>query len=93
MKIKNIILALALLSTLPMTAQEYSLTLKECLEKGLENNYSLRIVRNREQMAANNTGWANAGMLPTATATASYSGTLNNSDSEPRSRCLHSEPT
>lgn len=84
MKIKNIILALALLSTLPMTAQEYSLTLKECLEKGLENNYSLRIVRNREQMAANNTGWANAGMLPTATATASYSGTLNNSDSEPR---------
>ena len=34
--------------------------------------------------AENNTGWANAGMLPTATATASYSGTLDNSDIEPR---------
>ena len=84
MKIKQIITASALLLTLTATAQEQSRTLKECLEQGLENNYSLRIVRNREKVAENNTGWANAGMLPTATATASYSGTLDNSDIEPR---------
>lgn len=84
MKIKQIITASALLLALTATAQEQSRTLKECLEQGLENNYSLRIVRNREKVAENNTGWANAGMLPTATATASYSGTLDNSDIEPR---------
>lgn len=84
MKIKQIITASALLLTLTATAQEQSRTLKECLEQGLENNYSLRIVRNREKVAENNTGWANAGMLPTATATASYSGTLDNSDIELR---------
>ena len=84
MKIKQIITASALLLALTSTAQEQSRTLKECLEQGLENNYSLRIVRNREKVAENNTGWANAGMLPTATATASYSGTLDNSDIEPR---------
>lgn len=84
MKIREIITASALLLTLSAAAQEESRTLSECLETGLENNYSLRIVRNREKTAENNTGWANAGMLPTATATASYSGTLDNSDIEPR---------
>ena len=84
MKIREIITASALLLTLSAAAQEESRTLGECLETGLENNYSLRIVRNREKTAENNTGWANAGMLPTATATASYSGTLDNSDIEPR---------
>ena len=84
MKIREIITASALLLTLSATAQEESRTLRECLETGLENNYSLRIVRNREKIAENNTGWANAGMLPTATATASYSGTLDNSNIEPR---------
>ena len=35
-------------------------TLKECLEKGLQKNYSLRIIRNEEQMAANNATMENA---------------------------------
>ena len=84
MRTRDIITVCAMLLTLAATAQEHSRTLRECLEQGLEKNYSLRIVRNREKVAENNTGWANAGMLPTATATASYSGTLDNSDIEPR---------
>lgn len=72
------------LCSLTLSAQQGNNTLKECLERGLENNYSLRIVRNQETIADNNSGWANAGMLPTATATAGYSGTLNNSESTPR---------
>lgn len=75
---------LLLLCSLTLSAQQGNNTLKECLERGLENNYSLRIVRNQETIADNNSGWANAGMLPTATATAGYSGTLNNSESTPR---------
>ena len=49
-------------------------TLRECLEKGLDKNYSLRIVRNEEQMAANNATMENAGMLPSVSLSAGYSG-------------------
>ena len=40
-------------------------TLKSCLEQGLLNNYSLRIVRNEEQVSKNNATLGNAGYLPT----------------------------
>ena len=80
MKIKNIIYAATLLMALPCQAQENTSTLKSCLERGLENNYSLRIVRNNEEIAGNNFSLANAGMLPTATLSGGYSGTLDNSD-------------
>lgn len=52
-------------------------TLKSCLETGLTNNYSLRIVRNNEQVAANNATRAAAGMLPTVSATAGYAASLD----------------
>lgn len=71
------------LYTMTMSAQQ-SVTLKSCLERGLENNYSLRIIRNKEDMAKNNSGAANAGMMPTANLTAGYSGTLDNSDATSR---------
>ena len=59
-------------------AHSQELTLRQCLEKGLENNYSLRIVRNDQQMADNNANRANAGQLPSVSASAGYSGSLNN---------------
>ena len=59
-------------------AHSQELTLRQCLEKGLENNYSLRIVRNDQQMADNNANRANAGQLPSVLASAGYSGSLNN---------------
>ena len=38
--------------TLQASKDMHPQTLQECLERGLQKNYSLRIVRNEEQMAA-----------------------------------------
>ena len=59
-------------------------TLQECLEKGLNKNYSLRIVRNEEQMAANNATMENAGLLPSVSLSAGYSGSIYGNDVIPR---------
>ncbi|MBR5890517.1 MAG: TolC family protein [Bacteroidaceae bacterium] len=84
MKIRNIIAATAIaLTACTLQAQE-SNTLKACLEQGLKNIYSLRIIRNKEAIADNNATWANAGMLPTANLSGGYSGTLDNSDATAR---------
>lgn len=50
--------------------------LSQFVATGLKNNYGLKIVRNEEQRAANNATWANAGALPTVSATAGYGGDL-----------------
>ncbi|MDR2765262.1 MAG: TolC family protein [Tannerella sp.] len=55
-------------------------SLKQCIETGLERNYSIRIVRNEEQIAANNATRGNAGYLPTADLNAGFSGTTHNYD-------------
>ena len=61
-------------------------TLKSCLEQGLLNNYSLRIVRNEEQVSKNNATLGNAGYLPTLGLSAGYKGsrTLSESGEERR---------
>ena len=59
-------------------------TLKSCLELGLQNNYSLRITRNEEQVSKNNATWGNAGYLPTLDLSAGYKGTLDNTDTKVR---------
>lgn len=68
---------------LPSYAQ-YEYTLKQCLEEGLQNNYSLRISRNEEQMSRNNATLGNAGYLPSIDLTAGYTGTQSNTDSKLR---------
>lgn len=78
------IFAAMIIAVLPVSAQNSNNTLKECLERGLQNNYSLRIIRNDEKMADINSNMANAGMLPSIDATAGYSGTLDNDDATPR---------
>ncbi|MBR4312922.1 MAG: TolC family protein, partial [Bacteroidaceae bacterium] len=60
--------------TLQASKDVRPLTLQECLEKGLNKNYSLRIVRNEEQMAANSATMENAGLLPSVSLSAGYSG-------------------
>ncbi len=60
------------------------LSLKECLETGLQNNYDLLIVRNEQQIAANNATAANAGMLPSLDLSAGYSGAADNTTTYPR---------
>jgi len=67
------------------TAQaQYTYTLQQCLEEGLSNNYSLRIVRNEEQQSKNNATLANAGYLPTIDLSAGYSSTIDNTDNRSR---------
>lgn len=70
-------------TTLPTHAQ-YEYTLKQCLEEGLLNNYSLRISRNEEQISKNNATLANAGYLPTIDLTAGYTGNIDNTNSTQR---------
>lgn len=74
--------ALAVSTILPLTAQINSL--QSCIDKGLENNYSLKIVRNEENVASNNATIANAGYLPEVNLSAGYSGTLDNTNSTAR---------
>lgn len=47
-------------------------TLQDCIERGLEQNLGLQVVRNDEQAAHNNATLANAGALPTLDITAGY---------------------
>lgn len=54
------------------------LTLRKCLEIGLEQNYDVRIVRNEERINDNDATAGNAGMLPEIGLSAGYSGTLDN---------------
>ena len=68
---------------IPAQAQ-YTYTLKQCLEEGLVNNYSLRITRNDEQISKNNATLGNAGFLPTVDFTAGYTGTNDNNNTEAR---------
>ena len=84
---KRIILAtLAYIGTgLAIQAQPVpTYTLKSCLEQGLLNNYSLRIVRNEEKISQNNATLANAGYLPTIDLSAGYTGNLNNTETKLR---------
>ncbi|MBR5333536.1 MAG: TolC family protein, partial [Alistipes sp.] len=59
-------------------------SLKECLEIGLQNNYDLQIVRNKQQIADNNATMANAGMLPTLDLSAGYTGSADQTHITPR---------
>ncbi|MBQ8867638.1 MAG: TolC family protein [Bacteroidaceae bacterium] len=82
--IRHICLGVALTSATSMQAQ-HIYTLESCLDEGLQNNYSLRIVRNQEQTAHNNATIANAGYLPTLDLSAGYSGSLDDTDTKLRS--------
>ena len=50
-----LILIIAVFAALPLQAQ-YEYTLKQCLEEGLLNNYSLRISRNEEHISVGQCG-------------------------------------
>ena len=81
---KYIIVTIVCCVTTNVLAQQHY-TLKSCLEIGLEKNYSLRIVRNEEQISKNNATIANAGYLPTLDLSAGFSGNVNDTETETRS--------
>lgn len=79
---KKIIFVLCACATIA-TTQAQVISLKECLERGLEKNYSIRITRGQEQISRNNATLANAGYLPTIDLKGGYNITEGNSDTEP----------
>ena len=80
-----ILLLIAVCAATSVLAQPPVYTLKDCLEEGLLNNYSLRITRNQERISENNATLANAGALPTLDLTAGYSGSLSDTETKLRS--------
>ena len=82
-RIAYITIACAFLSVSFAKAQQIR-TLKDCLEEGLQNNYSLRIVHNEEQISKNNATLGNAGYLPTLDFSAGYTGNLDNIETKAR---------
>lgn len=72
----SILAVCAFLSVSTLQAQQVY-TLKSCLEDGLQNNYSLRITHNEEQISKNNATLGNAGYLPTLDLSAGYKGNLD----------------
>ena len=81
---KKRILTLLAFAAIALGSNAQTYTLSQCLKKGLENNYSLRITRNDEEIAHNNATLANAGYLPTVDLGAGYNGSLGSNDSKLR---------
>lgn len=68
---------MAVSASLGVQAQDvYSL--RQCIETGLERNYSIRIIRNEQQVSDNNATPGNAGFLPTVDMSGGFSGSVNN---------------
>lgn len=76
-----LLLIVAIWATLPAEAQQvYSLN--DCIKTGLEQNYSIRIIRNEQQISDNNATPGNAGYLPTVDLNGGLSGTMNNENNK-----------
>ncbi len=58
-----ILLLLLIVFTLPVSSQQ-TLSLKELIDRTLQENYQLQVLRNTGQMAQNNNNLGNAGFLP-----------------------------
>jgi outer membrane protein TolC len=67
-----------MLPTISKAQEVYDLS--RCVITGLENNFSLKIAKTREQVSDNNFTLGNAGYLPTITTTNRFGGTLNNTN-------------
>ena len=77
---KRIYLIIIILTSYTFAYPQEIYNLQQCVETGLENNYSVRIVRNEEQIARNNAIPGNAGYLPSIDLSGGYSGTIYNYD-------------
>ncbi|MBU1014536.1 MAG: TolC family protein [Bacteroidetes bacterium] len=78
-----IYLSLLIISSFSAINAQTVYGLKDCIGIGLERNFSLRVARNSETITKNNNTRGNAGYLPTLDFSSRYSGTLNNTTSNP----------
>lgn len=76
--IKTVLFTSLLLPSLVLSQEV--MTLQECLQKGLENNYDLQITRNEALISANNVTPGNAGFLPEVSLNGGYNLRSSNSD-------------
>jgi len=81
---KKRLLTLFAIAAVAIGSNAQTYTLSQCLKKGLENNYSLRITRNEEQVAHNNATLSNAGYMPTVDLATGYNGSLDSNISKMR---------
>ncbi len=72
-RILSSIFMLTALSVTTASAQDV-FDLRRCIETGLEQNYSIRIVRNEQTISSNNATLGNAGYLPTVDMNGGFSG-------------------
>lgn len=75
---KRIYLLITILTSYTLAYPQASYNLKQCVETGLENNYSIRIIRNEAQIARNNAIPGNAGYLPNIDISGGLSGSSYN---------------
>ena len=83
-KMKRLIILFILASVTCWGQNNKVYTLQECLVEGLENNYSLKIQKNRQTISDNNATIGNAGFLPTLDASARYSGSAQDTETKLR---------
>lgn len=82
---KRILIIIAVLATsLTATAQEETISLRECLSTGLEKNFAIRIARNDSLISHNNATRANAGYYPSIDLNAGYNADLASSSGKMR---------
>ena len=81
---RRALVILMVLATAVCYGQNPVYTLQECLQEGIENNYSLKIQRNRQSVSDNNATIGNAGFLPSLSAQGRYSGNSQDTDTKLR---------
>lgn len=75
---KRISILLGLITSVYTVCGQEVFSLKRCVEMGLERNYSIRIIRNEQQISDNNATLGNAGYLPTVDMSGGFSGSVYN---------------
>ncbi len=77
-KQKNIFTLIVLLFFIfSNTNAQQVFNLSTCIKTGLENNYSIKIIRNNQKINQNNYTIGNAGMLPVLATTSNLGGNIN----------------
>ena len=79
-KISRVVFAAAFLFYVNNASGQEVYDLSRCIETGLEQNFSLQLVRNNEEITKNNFTKGNAGMLPTLSLGSRYGGSINNTE-------------
>ncbi|MFN3405968.1 MAG: TolC family protein [Cytophagaceae bacterium] len=76
---KLILFLILLIPALNVNAQD-TLSLQDAIRMALENNFSIRLMKNEVEIAKNNNTIANAGMLPSLSATGSQDNSITTTE-------------